>query len=302
MNKRKKMDKRVKFDFEIHFTNGGSLSGHDFRLDIPGDDITDSELTNHLISDMQLLMVGPTRIINKKIITEPHKRISTPLSNAKDLFIDLSHTIENGLVTYKGLPAPVICDYLSREESKKFYEEGTQFQIGKIEMVSNTGTYIDCPFHRYEHGKDLAETGLERFADLDGLVIHVPFRDTLAITERHLRGYEIRHRAVLVHTGWGDAYWNTPAYYEHHPYLTKEAAEYLRDCDVQLVGIDSHNIDDTAGKSRPVHSTLLGAEILIVEHLCNLYLLPGDGFLFSAIPPKFKGVGTFPVRAMAKCK
>lgn len=166
-------------------------------------------------------------------------------------------------------------------------------------MVSNTGTYIDCPFHRFENGKDLSEIGLESFVDLDGIVIQVPFTDTLTVTEDHFKNYEVRNRAVLIHTGW-DKNWNTENYYEVHPYLTKSAAEYLRDCNVKLVGIDSHNIDNTMGKSRPVHTTLLGAEILIVEHLCNLYLLPREGFTFSAMPPKFKGVGTFPVRAMAK--
>lgn len=216
-----------------------------------------------------------------------------------DLLIDLSHTIENGVITYKGLPAPIICDYLSREDSKKFYEEGTEFQIGKIEMVSNTGTYIDCPFHRFENGKDLSEVDLERFADLEAVVIRVPHNETIEITEAHLKNYEIRNRAVLIHTGW-DEHWNTENYFENHPYLTKKAAEYLRDSSVKLVGIDSHNIDDTRGKSRPAHTTLLEAEILIVEHLCNLYLLPDDVFTFNAVPPKFKGVGTFPVRAFAK--
>lgn len=218
-----------------------------------------------------------------------------------NFLIDLSHTIEHGLVTYKGLPAPVICDYLSRKDSKQFYEEGTEFQIGKIEMVANTGTYIDCPFHRFEDGKDLSEIGLECFVDLDAIVIRVPFTDTLEITEAHIQNHDIRNRAVLIHTGW-DKYWNTEDYYENHPYLTKGAAGYLRDHEVKLVGIDAHNIDDTSGKSRPVHTILLGAEILIVEHLCNLHLLPKEGFTFSAIPPKFKGVGTFPVRAMAKLK
>ena len=221
------------------------------------------------------------------------------LQDSNDRFIDLSHTIENGLVTYKGLPAPIICDYLSREDSKKVYEEGTQFQIGKIEMVSNTGTYIDCPFHRFEHGKDLSETGLESFADLDAMVIHVPYTQTLEVTEKYFKGHDLQNKAVLIHTGW-DKHWNTEAYYENHPYLTPGAAEYLKDCKVKLVGIDSHNIDNTAFNSRPVHTTLLGAEILIVEHLCNLYLLPEDGFTFNAVPPKFKGVGTFPVRAYAK--
>ena len=295
------MDKRVKFDFEFFFTNGGSIKGEDFRLDIAGDDISDKELADYIIEDMRLLMVGETRILNKEIITEPHKRKPIDQNTGKPLLIDLSHTIEDGLVTYKGLPAPVVCDYLSREASKDIYEEGTEFQIGKIEMVSNTGTYIDCPFHRYEHGKDLSEVSLEAFTDLEGIVIRVPHDKSKAITREHLQNYEVRNRAVLIHTGW-NKHWNTESYYENNPYLTQEAAEYLVSCNVKLVGIDSLNIDDTRGKSRPVHTALLGAEILIVEHLCNLELLPDDGFTFSAIPPKFKGVGTFPVRAMAKVK
>ncbi|SKC87271.1 cyclase family protein [Ohtaekwangia koreensis] len=294
------MTKRVKFDFEIYFTNGGGIKGEDFRLDIAGDDITDKELADYLVDDMRLLMVGETKILNKEIISEAHKRKPFNENAGKSLFVDLSHTIEHGLVTYKGLPAPIVCDYLSREDSKKFYEEGAQFQIGKIEMVTNTGTYIDCPFHRFENGKDLSEVALEAFADLPAIVIRVPFKETLAVTVDHLKNHEIRNRAVLIHTGWGDAHWNTELYYENHPFVTKEAAAYLRDCHVKLVGIDSHNIDDTRGKTRPVHTTLLGADILIVEHLCNLSLLPADGFTFSAVPPKFKGVGTFPVRAMAK--
>jgi len=292
------MDRRVKFDFEIYFTNGRSIKGEDFRLDISGDNISDKELADHLVKDLRLLMVGQTKILNKEIFNEPHKR--NPVSEKETgLLIDLSHTIEHGLVTYKGLPAPIVCDYLSREDSKKFYADGTEFQIGKIEMVTNTGTYLDCPFHRFENGKDLSEVGLESFTDLDAIVISVPFSETLEITEEYFKNNELRNRAVLIHTGW-DKYWNTEKYYENHPYLTEGAAGYLRDCGVKLVGIDSHNIDSTLGKSRPVHTTLLGAEILIVEHLCNLYLLPKDNFTFSAIPPKFKGVGTFPVRAMAK--
>ncbi|MDJ1504491.1 cyclase family protein [Xanthocytophaga agilis] len=293
------MDRRVVFDFDIEFTNGGGIQGQDFRLDIEKDEISDKELSDYIVADLRLLMVGKVTILNKYYIEERHKRKIHSENTTKELLIDLSHTIENGLITYKGLPAPIICDYLSRENSKQFYEEGTQFQIGKIEMVTNTGTYLDCPFHRYEYGKDLSEIELAAFTDLDSIVIRIPYTDTLNITAKHLKGYEVRNRAVLIHTGW-DSHWNTETYYENHPSLTSDAAEYLRDCEVKLVGIDSHNIDDTRGKNRPVHTILLGAEILIVEHLCNLSLLPDDGFSFSAIPPKFKGVGTFPVRAMAK--
>ena len=295
------MDKRVKFDFEVYFTNGGSLKGEDFRLDITGDDISDAELADYIVKDLRLLMAGKVNILNKEIFVEAHKRKAPPIESEAELLIDLSHTIENGLVTYKGLPAPIICDYLSRADSRQFYDEGTEFQIGKIEMVSNTGTYIDCPFHRYADGKDTADMDLKAFVDLDAVVIRMPYANGLEITDEQLRNREIRNRAVLIHTGW-DKNWNTEAYYENHPYLTEAAAKYLVECGVKLVGIDSYNIDSTKGRSRPVHSTLLGAEILIVEHLCNLGLLPDENFHFTAAPPKFKGVGTFPVRAFARVK
>jgi kynurenine formamidase len=290
------MDKRVVFDFEIEFTNGGGIQGQDFRLDIEGEEITDKELADYIVKDLQLLMVGKVNIVNKHYISEKHKRkpINAPVD---EKLIDLSHTIFDGLVTYKGLPAPIVCDYLSRENSRKFYEEGAEFQIGKIEMITNTGTYIDCPFHRYEHGKDLSEIGLERFADLDAITIEAVNVQEVGVeffTEK-----EIRNKAVIIHTGWSK-HWNTELYFENHPFVTREAAEYLRDCQVKLVGIDSHNIDDTRGKSRPVHTILLGAEILILEHLCNLDQLPESNYQLSAVPPKFKGVGTFPVRAFAR--
>jgi kynurenine formamidase len=239
-------------------------------------------------------MVGKVNILNKFYIEENHKR--TPDAPSPEKLIDLSHTIFDGLVTYKGLPAPIICDFLSRENSRGKYEEGTEFQIGKIEMVSNTGTYIDCPFHRFEHGKDLSEVNLEAFANLEAVTINAS--DAIEIGTDCFKGLEIRNKAVLVRTDWSRN-WNTNAYFENHPFLTKEAAEYLLKSGVKLVGIDSHNIDDTRGNSRPVHTILLGAEILIVEHLCNLDQLPASNYLFSAVPPKFKGVGTFPVRAFA---
>lgn len=291
------MDKRVRFDFEIIFTNGGGLQGQDFRLDIEGDDISDEALADYVVRDLRLLMVGSVKILHKHILTEPHKR--TPGERQVARFVDLSHTIYDGLVTYKGLPAPIICDYLSREKSKENYAPGTTFQIGKIEMVANTGTYVDCPFHRYEDGKDLSQVELERFVDLPALVIRAPHTQFNAIDASFFKNRELRGRAVLVDTGW-DSHWATDAYFTGHPFLTEDAAVYLRDSGVTLVGIDSVNIDDTRGKSRPVHSTLLAAEVLIVEHLCNLAALPEAGFSFSAVPPKIQGMGTFPVRAMAK--
>jgi kynurenine formamidase len=214
--------------------------------------------------------------------------------------IDLSHTIFDGLVTFKGLPAPVICDYLSREASRKNYEGGAEFQIGRIDMVSNTGTYIDCPFHRYADGKDLSETALERFVNIPAVVVRVDHRERLEAGVEDFRNVAVEGKAVLVHTGWS-AHWNTGLYFENHPFVSAAAAAHLRDRGAALVGIDSHNIDDTRTRSsRPVHSTLLREEILIVEHLRGLEQLPDRAFTFTAVPPKLKGVGTFPVRAFAQ--
>jgi arylformamidase len=214
--------------------------------------------------------------------------------------IDLSHTVEEGLVTYKGLPAPVICDFLSREASKEIYADGTTFQIGKIEMCSNTGTYLDSPFHRYESGKDLSELDLESLAALEGVKIKIGL-DVTAIDASYFEGIEVRGKAVLIQTDWS-RHWNTEQYYEGHPFLTADAAEHLKQNGAKLVGIDTYNIDDVSGKERPVHTILLGAEILIVEHMCALESVPESGFEFYAVPVKVKGFGTFPVRAFAQIR
>jgi kynurenine formamidase len=213
-------------------------------------------------------------------------------------FVDVSHTVEHGLVTYRGLPAPVICDYLSREESRRHYAGGTEFQIGKIEMVANTGTYLDSPFHRYEDGKDLSQLALESLADLDGVVVNADGSAGRAVGRDAFGGLEVKGRAVLVRTGW-DAHWRTETYFEGHPFLTEDAARFLADGGAALVGIDSYNIDDTADGRRPAHTVLLGAGIPIVEHMCGLDRLPREGFRFYAVPVKVKGFGTFPVRAFA---
>jgi kynurenine formamidase len=215
--------------------------------------------------------------------------------------VDVSHSVEHGLVTYKGLPAPVICDYLSREESRAVYAEGTEFQIGKIEMVANTGTYLDSPFHRYADGKDLSQLSLSSVADIEGVVIRASGLVKQAIDASLFQNVEVREKAVLVHTGW-DSYWGTEQYFEGHPFLTSDAARYLADRGARLVGIDSLNIDDIRDTTRPVHSILLKSGIAIVEHLCNLSRLPEEGFKFFAVPVKVKGMGTFPVRAFGMIK
>jgi arylformamidase len=210
--------------------------------------------------------------------------------------IDLSHTMEQGLVTYPGLPAPILSDHLSREESRKHYAAGTEFHIGKIEMVANTGTYLDSPFHRFARGKDLAELPLGSVAALEGVVIRAVHRTDRAIDYRFFEGLNLNGKAVLVHTGW-DRHWKTEQYFAGHPFLTKSAAEYLAGAGARLVGIDSLNIDDTADGTRPVHTILLGKEIPVVEHLRGLEQLPDQGFKFFAVPVKVRGLGTFPVRA-----
>lgn len=211
--------------------------------------------------------------------------------------IDLSHSLADGKVTYPGIPAPKICDFLSREASKAHYAEGVSFCINRIDMPSNTGTYIDSPFHRYADGADLAHMPLESVAQLDGVVCR-PRHSERAIGMETLQGVDVAGKAVLVDTGWS-RHWGTEHYNHSHPYLTREAAEYLASNKAVLVGIDSLNIDDTDDGERPVHSILLAANIPIVEHMCNLSKLPESDFVFHAAPVKVHAFGTFPVRAYA---
>ena len=210
--------------------------------------------------------------------------------------IDLSHLIADGTITYPGLPGPVISDHLGREASRERYAPGYEFQIGRIEMVANTGTYLDTPFHRYADGHDLAGLDLRRVVDVPGVVVDVPGQEA---GSRLLDGLELTGAAVLFRTGW-DRHWGTDRYGEpEHPFVGLDAAERLVEAKVAVVGIDSVNIDDTRTGERPIHSVLLGAGIPIVEHLRGLGRIGDRPFRFSAVPPAVAGMGTFPVRAIA---
>ncbi|OLC87699.1 MAG: cyclase [Gemmatimonadetes bacterium] len=214
--------------------------------------------------------------------------------------IDLSHEIEHGMVTYRGLPAPAISDWLSRDASAARYAPGTTFQIGKIDLLANTGTYIDAPFHRYQDGRDVAGYALDAVADLPGIVVLVKHAAGRAIDAARFSQLDLKGKAVLVHTGW-DAHWRTDTYSSgQHPFLTRDAAEYLVQARAALVGIDSLNIDDDKDGTRPAHTILLGGGVAIVEHMTNLGALPDSGFRFYAVPPRVKGMGSFPVRAFAR--
>jgi kynurenine formamidase len=215
----------------------------------------------------------------------------------RNKLVDLSHTVEQGMVTYKGLPAPIICDFLSREDSRKIYAEGTEFNIGKIEMVANTGTYVDSPFHRFADGLDLSELPLKSLVNLAGVVIRVQ-KLGRAISAEAFKDVDVKGKAVLVHTDWA-RHWGTDQYFEGHTFLTKDAAEFLVASGAAFVGIDTYNIDDTTDGTRPVHTTLLGNRIPICEHMRGFDLLPDTGFRFHAAPVKVKAMGTFPVRAYA---
>ena len=214
------------------------------------------------------------------------------------MLIDLSHTVEHGMVTYQGLPPPVISDFLTREASRSRYAEGTEFHIGRIDMVANTGTYLDAPAHRFAEGADIAAIELDQVADLPATLVRAVGQPS--IESAMVRNLDLRGKALLIHTGWS-RHWRTETYFTNkHPFVTRGAAEALARSGVRLVGIDSYNIDDTADLTRPAHTELLRAGVLIVEHLTNLEALPDSSDIrFFAIPVKVRGLGTFPVRAFA---
>ncbi|GAA2790079.1 hypothetical protein GCM10010441_14060 [Kitasatospora paracochleata] len=294
---------RVQFDADVVFANGGGLQTQDFRLDVPGPDLGDDELAELLVRHLGLLMVDTVRISGRRTLREPHKGGratggAVPRTAARRT-VDLSHRIRHGMVTYPGLPAPEIGDHLTRAASRDHYAPGTEFHIGRISMVANTGTYLDSPFHRFGDGPDLAGLPLAGLVDLDGVVVRVVGAPGRAVDRNALLPYPVTGRAVLIHTGW-DRHWGTDAYGAGgHPFLTAQGAAWLAEQRPALVGIDSLNIDDTDDGARPAHTTLLAAGIPVVEHLRGLEQLPVDGFRFHAAPPAVEGMGTFPVRAYA---
>jgi arylformamidase len=212
-------------------------------------------------------------------------------------FTDLSHRISDGMVTYPGLPVPRVETHLSREAAEELYGPGITFHIGLVTMCTNTGTYLDVPFHRYADGHDLAELPLERVAERPAVCLDRRDPITIDLTADDLR--DLAGHAVLVRTDHS-THFGTSRYFQDHPHLSAASAEALAAAGVACVGIDSLNIDGTSTGARPVHSTLLRAGIPIIEHLTQLASLPDRGFTFTAVPPKIEGAGTFTVRAYAR--
>ena len=294
---------RVQFDADVTFRNGGGLQAQSFRLDIPGADIDGDALGELFVRHLGLLMVDQIHITNKVLLRERHKGSRGVPAREPDQrsprLVELSHVIRDGMITYPGLPAPSITEHLSREASRAVYAPGTEFQIGHISMIANTGTYLDSPSHRFADGADLAALPLERTVDLDGLVVRVLGGQARGVDRALLTPFDVTGRAVLIHTGW-DRHWGVAEYgSDAHPFVTAAGASWLADSGAALVGIDSINIDDKTDGTRPAHTTLLRAGIPIVEHLCGLDQLPPSGFRFSAAPLAVEGMGTVSVRAYA---
>jgi kynurenine formamidase len=298
-------DYRAHFDATIAFVNGGSLEATGFRLDLPSADVEEGDVARLLVEHLGLALVGSVEFHSLQIVEEPHRGsrgvVSEPsAAPGRPRIVDLSHTVRAGLVTYPGLPSPVITPHLTREDSRARYAPGTEFAMDVITMIGNTGTYLDSPFHRYPDGGDLSSLRLDTLVGLPAEVFHLTDALERGIPSSVFFDRELAGTAVLLHTGW-DRHFGTPAYATGSPYLTEDGARHLVDAGVALVGIDSLNIDDTeAGGERPAHTLLLAAGIHVVEHLTGLEAVPARGARFTAVPPKVEGFGTFPVRAFAE--
>ncbi|MCL2515191.1 MAG: cyclase family protein [Microbacteriaceae bacterium] len=303
-------DYRAVFDARISFVNGGGLQAEGFRLDLPSPELSEAEIARLLVQHLGLALVGEVRLDGLRIVEEQHRgsRGVASASGAASAapaafrFVELSHTIREGMVTLPGIPSPVIRPHLTREQAVDRYAPGTTFVLDVIDLAGNTGTYLDTPFHRYKGGSDLAATRLETLVDLPAEVFHLTDAASRGIPAAVFFDREVRGKAVLLHTG-DDVRFGEPGYVVDARFLTGEAAEYLASQGAALVGIDAQNIDDTSANARgerPVHSALLAAGVHVVEHLTGLGELPARGALFTAVPPRVEGFGTFPVRAFAK--
>ncbi len=299
---------RARFDAHVEFVNGGSLSAEGFRLDLPARDVGPDEVARLFVQHLGLALVGSVELHDLEIVEEPHRgsrgvetdtSTTEPATASGRRVVDLSHVIREGLITYPGLPAPVITSHLTREDSRSHYAPGTEFAMDIVTMIGNTGTYLDSPYHRFDGGTDLAGLDLTSLVDLPAEVFHLGDSTARGIPASVFYDRDVRGKAVLLHTGW-DRWFGTPEYGGDAPFLAPDGVAYLVDQGVTLVGIDSLNIDEVVPHGeRPAHSGLLAAGIHVVEHLTNLGALPPSGARFTAVPPKFEAFGTFPVRAFA---
>lgn len=285
---------RAEFDVAVTFSDGGDLQARGFRIDVPRLDPTEAELTALFLATLGRPAVDRVELTGVRVFAE--RTLDLPARTAPRLrYVELSHVIADGMTTYPGLPGPTISVHLSWADSRPNYAEGTEFSMDRIDLLGQTGTYVDAPRHRYADGADLAGVPLDRLADLPAVVVRTGRR---AVRPDDLEPLVVAGHAVLLHTG-GDRDWGTPSYAVDAPYLTGEAAALLVERGAALVGIDAVNIDDTAAPDRPAHTALLAAGIPIVEHLTGLGELPPTGARFTAAPPRIVAFGTFPVRAYA---
>ena len=297
---------RASFDATIKFSNGGDLTAHGFRVDLPGSDLDEAGIAALFVASLGLLMTDSVRLSNVKIFAEPHKgtrggpsdRAGGP-ATASGRLVELSHVIRAGMITYPGLPGPEITPHLTRQASREHYAPGTEFAIDRISMVGNTGTYLDAPYHRYADGADLSAIQLASTAGLPAVVVRVTGAQRPGIDVGALAALEVRGAAVLLHTG-DDARFGSPAYATRPHFLTRAGAAWLAARQAALVGIDAINIDDPSDGERPAHTLLLAAGIPVVEHLTGLAQLPPAGASFTAVPLRVEGLGTIPVRAFAQ--
>lgn len=296
-------DYRASVDGRVTFANGGSIAVEEFRLDLPGPDVDHAEIGRLLVASLGLLMADEVSLSRVEVIEEAHKGTrggpsDPPVESSQRVagFVDLSHRVRDGMITLPGLPSPEITQFLTREASKATYADGTTFDIGRISMVANTGTYVDAPFHRFEGRPDLAGLPLERLVNVPVTLVDVRGGHR-GVTAEALAPYDVAGRAVLLHTGDSRRF-GTPDYVVDAHFLTRGGAEWLVDHDAAVVGIDAANIDDMTDGTRPAHTVLLDASMPIVEHLTGLDRLPlGEPMQFTAVPPMVEGMGTFPVRA-----
>jgi arylformamidase len=297
---------RASFDAVISFSNGGGLTAHGFRVDVPAPDASEADIAALFVASLGLLMTDTVELSNVEVFAEPHKGTRGGPSDrghgvraAGGRLVELSHVIRAGMITYPGLPAPVIAPYLTRAASRGHYAPGTEFAIDELTMVGNTATYLDAPYHRFPDGADLSSVPLAATVDLPAIVVRVTGAEQLAVDVGALAALDVRGTAVLLHTG-DDARFGSPAYAEGRHFLTRAGAAWLADHGAALVGIDALNIDDIDDGSRPAHTLLLAAGIPVVEHLTGLGQLPPSGARFTAVPLRIEGFGTIPVRAFAR--
>lgn len=200
---------------------------------------------------------------------------------------DISLSLYTGMPVYPGDPPVVL-------KAVRSISEHEGINISFISMGSHTGTHMDAPFHYFEEGFTVDNIPLSR---LIGPAKVIEVKTDKIILPIHFLDKSIEKGDNILFKTSNSNLWVKEGFQKDFVYLSMEAAEYLAEKKVNLVGIDYLSIDSYTNEESPNHRILLSENIIILEGLDLSNVQEGE-YILLTLPLKLKDCDGSPVRAV----